>query len=173
VTLPSAPAALWSTRNRLSPDMVAPDAHLLAWWRCPTGDHPDWRAYIDDVVAWRAYCGRCGSERFVKAVVSKLNKQGQGRSQKRGKVKGTAQAKPTEIGRCGTCQEITVLVQRHSCARCLLAKGYLPCPTCGRLYRPEPFDKRRRCPKCRKRSRPRSTSVRTVSGGLPTLGRRR
>ena len=63
------------------------------------------------------------------------------------------------------------------CHACSLQHGWKACSSCSKLFLPPPGEtRRRRCPKCLKKGkalgrRGSGTSVYTVSGGLPSLGR--
>lgn len=62
------------------------------------------------------------------------------------------------------------------CAECLLQRGWCHCSGCGTIFNPPTASRPcKRCEQCREAGRPfnGSMSVYTVSGGLPSLGRRR
>lgn len=72
---------------------------------------------------------------------------------------------------CMTCH--LWALRGQTCDACQIANGYLRCKDCAVLCPPALLDKHGSCQKCRGLRTPRTSSVRTVSGGLPTLGRRR
>lgn len=76
------------------------------------------------------------------------------------------------VGRCRACGQ-TAALRGQTCDACQIANGYLRCKDCAVLCPPALLDKHGSCQKCRGLRTPRTSSVRTVSGGLPTLGRRR
>lgn len=72
---------------------------------------------------------------------------------------------------CRSCNKPATLNKAGVCEACLLASGHRRCSDCGVPELPRSLDYSGKCQKCRGRLR--SRSVRAVSGGLPTLGRRR
>jgi hypothetical protein len=54
-------ASWWAPANGKPAREVYANMHVLAWWRCPRGKHPQWQEYIDVVAHGRGYCPRCGS----------------------------------------------------------------------------------------------------------------
>jgi hypothetical protein len=72
---------------------------------------------------------------------------------------------------CMTCH--LWALRGQTCDACQIANGYLRCKDCAVLCPPALLDKHGSCQKCRGLRTPRTSSVRTVSGGLPTLRRRR
>lgn len=96
-------------------------------------------------------------------------------------------AAPMRDGRCRRCRDKPMcsdcglhqpVKKSPWCRGCSLQHGWRVCTSCSKLFAPEPKASRlRRCQKCVKRGaggrRGSGSSVHTVSGGLPTLGRRR
>jgi hypothetical protein len=83
------------------------------------------------------------------------------------------QVTASTICRCGKR-----MLTRNMCESCLRAAGYRPCARCSRWFIPPSERSRRRtCPKCWTPAslgrRGQGSSVATVSGGLPSLGRSR
>lgn len=82
------------------------------------------------------------------------------------------QAKP-----CADCGVRDVNRAKKYCDECATRRGFLLCPKCQRMFHPVSRStlQFRLCPKCAPKyvDQRQSTSVRTVSGGLPTLGKRR
>jgi len=76
-------------------------------------------------------------------------------------------------GLCAGCGKPAIIARDRMCDACLLARGYRRCPDCGVPCKPGSFGARGICSKCLKRGRLKRVSVKTVSGGLPTLVRRR
>lgn len=76
------------------------------------------------------------------------------------------------VGLCAGCGKPAIIARDRMCEACLLARGYRRCPDCGVPCRPGSFGSRGICAKCLRRGRPKPVSVKAVSGGLPTLGRR-
>jgi hypothetical protein len=72
---------------------------------------------------------------------------------------------------CRSCNKPATLNKAGVCEACLLVSGHRRCSDCGVPELPRSLDYSGKCQKCRGRLR--SRSVRAVSGGLPTLGRRR
>lgn len=81
--------------------------------------------------------------------------------------------------KCADCGRIAPIKKSRWCHKCSLRNGWKLCSTCGKPFEPsKKHPRRRRCPKCVDKyavagPRGSGSSVRTVSGGLPSLGRRR
>lgn len=147
---------LWASRNATPPEAIDPTTHILAWWRCPAGAHVDWSEYVDVVVEGNGQCPRCGPTAFREALTPTLS----GRKR---------------VGRCQGCGKSAILKRDRMCDPCLMARGHLRCPECGIPCSAGSLSlggTRGVCKECRTGRRPKRR-VRIVSGGLPTLGKRR
>lgn len=55
-------ASWWASVNNERPGQVDARLHVLAWWRCPSGSHRRWQAYIDLVAQGQVGCPACARE---------------------------------------------------------------------------------------------------------------
>ncbi len=82
--------------------------------------------------------------------------------------------KPT----CADCGRGAPLKRSKWCSGCAMRHGWKQCSTCSRFFPPDPRNPlRRRCHRCRTEQagsgrQGSGSSIRTVSGGLPGLGKR-
>jgi len=76
---------------------------------------------------------------------------------------------------CTDCAAQFVNRAKKYCDGCATRRGFLECRRCGGMFDPAGRSgvQFALCQKCSNADRSRSRSVRTVSGGLPTLGKRR
>jgi len=87
------------------------------------------------------------------------------------KLRASHGDKKRRVEFCRSCKKAATVDKAGVCEACLLARGYRRCTDCGVPTQPRSLDNNGKCQKCRGRLQ--SRSVRAVSGGLPTLGRRR
>lgn len=79
---------------------------------------------------------------------------------------------------CASCAVLPPVKKTPYCRSCALHNGYNSCADCKKLFRADGRQsRRRRCQPCANKPRPAAkrgsgSSVRTVSGGLPSLGKR-
>lgn len=78
---------------------------------------------------------------------------------------------------CIKCEKGSRYGTLSYCRKCALKSGYAECTTCSIVFAPEPaMGSTTRCYKCvveKRRTKGTNASVRTVSGGLPTLGKKK
>jgi hypothetical protein len=78
---------------------------------------------------------------------------------------------------CADCGKRPRYGKLKFCAKCALSHGWAKCTACTRMFEPEPaMGSTTRCYICvtqKRRKAGRGGSVRTVSGGLPSLGKHR
>ena len=94
------------------------------------------------------------------------------RKARRSRAEALAHEQCVDCGQSGSTVRLTAKSGQPRCERCHSKWASTTCTRCGRRFNRKATQPRQRlCPKCRGDEG--SKSVRTVSGGLPTLGKRR